>query len=218
MKKINWRYALGETLIVIIGITIAFSLNKYSERLKDRDLRAAYLTNLKNDIQTDKKTLENNLQTLTDFQKSTNEIIPHLNTDSPQKMSIIRKVFQISNLVEFVPQDVTYNTLINSGDLTLFEDLKLKSAIQKYYSADLHTILKAYERQEIIHKEYLGKYYIYHADFDKMRSNEFPFEDEKLLKRIVQSLAGSYKIQMDATEKGITQCDSIIAIFDRELH
>ena len=217
MKKINWRYAFGETLIVIIGITIAFSLNKYSERLKDRDLRAAYLTNLKNDIQTDKKTLENNLQTLTDFQKSTNEIIPHLNTDSPQKMSIIRKVFQISNLVEFVPQDVTYNTLINSGDLTLFEDLKLKSAIQKYYSADLHIILKAYERQEIIHKEYLGKYYIYHADFDKMRSNEFPFEDEKLLKRIVQSLAGSYKIQMNATEKGITQCDSIIAIFDREL-
>ena len=217
MKKINWRYALGETLIVIIGITIAFSLNKYSERLKDRDLRTAYLTNLKNDIQTDKKTLENNLQTLTEFQKSTNEIIPHLNTDSPQKMSILRKVFQISNLVEFVPQDVTYNTLINSGDLTLFEDLELKSAIQKYYSADLHTILKAYERQEIIHKEYLGKYYIYHADFDKMRSNEFPFEDEKLLKRIVQSLAGSYKIQMDATEKGITQCDSIISIFDREL-
>ncbi len=217
MKKINWRYALGETLIVIIGITIAFSLNKYSERLKDRDLRTAYLTNLKNDIQTDKKVLENNLQTLADFQKSTNEIIPHLNTDSPQKMSILRKVFQISNLVEFVPQDVTYNTLINSGDLTLFEDLELKSAIQKYYSADLHTILKAYERQEIIHKEYLGKYYIYHADFDKMRSNEFPFEDEKLLKRIVQSLAGSYKIQMDATEKGITQCDSVMAVFDREL-
>lgn len=131
-------------------------------------------------------------------------------------MSVISKIFKISSLVEFVPQDVTYTTLINSGDLTLFEDLSVKSAIQKYYSADLHTILKAYERQEIIHKEYLGSYYIYHADFDKMRTNEFPFENEKLLKRIVQSLDGSYQIQIQATKKGIQQCDSIMAILGKQ--
>ncbi|MCK8523151.1 DUF6090 family protein [Aquimarina sp. D1M17] len=216
MKKINWRYALGETLIVIIGITIAFSLNKCSESQKDQKRRSAYLQNLKNDIQTDQKTLNDNLETLTEFQNNAREITQHLNTVSEKKMSVISKIFKISSLVEFVPQDVTYTTLINSGDLTLFEDLSVKSAIQKYYSADLHTILKAYERQEIIHKEYLGSYYIYHADFDKMRTNEFPFENEKLLKRIVQSLDGSYQIQIQATKKGIQQCDSIMAILGKQ--
>lgn len=216
MKKINWRYALGETLIVIIGITIAFSLNKCSESQKDQKRRTAYLQNLKNDIQTDQKTLNDNLETLTEFQNNAREITQHLNTASKKKMSVISKIFKISSLVEFVPQDVTYTTLINSGDLTLFEDLSVKSAIQKYYSADLHTILKAYERQEIIHKEYLGSYYIYHADFDKMRTNEFPFENEKLLKRIVQSLDGSYQIQIQATKKGIQQCDSIMAILGKQ--
>ncbi len=218
MKKINWQYALGETLIVIIGISIAFSLNKCSENSKDNKLRTAYLENLKNDIKTDKKALEENLVKLTQFRKTASEIAPFLNTNSKNKMSVLNKIFKISPLIEFIPQDVTYKTLINSGDLKLFEDLTLKSSIQKYYSGDLHRIMKAYERQEIIHKEYLGSYYIYNSDFDKVSTNQFPFEDEKLLKRIVQSLGGSYGIQIEATKKGIAQCDSIIQIFNNELY
>ncbi len=217
MKKINWQYALGETLIVIIGITIAFSLNKCSENSKDKKLRTAYLENLKSDIETDKKSLENNLLKLTQFQNDAREISPFLNTNSKEKMSVLEKIFKISSLIEFIPQDITYKTLINSGDLKLFHDLKLKSGIQKYYSGDLHKILKAYERQEIIHREYLGRYYIYNSDFDKMKDNQFPFEDEKLLKRIIQSLGGSYGIQITATKKGIAQCDSIIQVFDKQL-
>ncbi len=50
-----------------------------------------------------------------------------------------------------------------------------------------------------------------------MANNEFPFDDEKLLKRIIQSLGGSYSIQITATKKGIAQCDSIIKVFDKEL-
>ncbi len=49
MKK-QIRYALGEILIVIVGITIAFSLNKCSENKKDEAIRVQYLQNIKNDI------------------------------------------------------------------------------------------------------------------------------------------------------------------------
>ena len=38
MKKINWRYAIGELLIVIIGISVAFALNNWSASLKENDL------------------------------------------------------------------------------------------------------------------------------------------------------------------------------------
>ena len=217
MTKINWKYALGEILIVIIGITIAFSLNKCSENQNDKELKIAYLNNLKEDIKTDKKALEDNLVTLKEFQEAAKEIAPYLNTDSDKKMTIIRKIFKISELIAFIPQDITYQTLINSGDLTLFKQLELKSSIQKYYSSDLHTVLKAYERQEIIHTTYLGKYYIYHSDFDKLSRNQFPFEDEKLLKRIIQSLHSSYSIQIEATQKGILQCDHMITLLLKEI-
>ena len=217
MKKINWKYAFGEILIVIIGITIAFSLNKCSESSKNQKIKTTYLQNLINDIKKDQQALEKNLITLEEYRKNALSIPPLLKESQEKKMSAIEKVFKISPLIEFVPQDITYKTLINSGDLKLFDDIALKSAIQKYYSSNLHEVLKAYKRQEIIHTEYLGKYYIYNSDFERMAANEFPFEDERLLKRIVQSLGGAYSIQIKASKKGITQCDSIIAVLNKEI-
>lgn len=215
MKKINWQYAFGEILIVIIGITIAFNLNRYAENKKDQKLRNTYLENLGIDVLADKRELIKNLKTLQRYKTEAQTIANVLNDPTIENNTIVMKVFGVSTLVEFTPQDITYKTLINSGDFTLFNDISLKSAIQKHYSSDLQKVSKAYERQEIIHREYLGKYYIYNSDFDKMKKNEFPFEDVRLLKRIVQSLGGAYTIQIDATEMAIAHCDSIIKLISR---
>ena len=90
-------------------------------------------------------------------------------------------------------------------------DFDLKTAIQKHYS-DYKVILKAYERQEIINKQYLGNYFIYHTDYDLMSQGKIPFKDEKLLKNIVRSARGSLMIKRDATTNGIKSCDSILKI------
>ncbi|WP_074408917.1 MULTISPECIES: DUF6090 family protein [Aquimarina] len=214
MKKINWQYTLGEILIVIVGITIAFNLNQCAEEKKDKNLRDTYLENLKIDILADKEELTKNLKTLVKYKKDAETIAKVLNDTTIENYTITTKVFSISPLIEFTPQDITYKTLVNSGDFTLFNDISLKSAIQKHYSSDLQKVTKAYERQEIIHREYLGKYYIYNSDFDKMKKKEFPFEDVRLLKRIVQSLGGAYTIQISATEMAITHCDSILKLIN----
>ena len=41
MKKIDWQYTFGEILIVIIGISIAFSLNKCSENQQNNENQQA---------------------------------------------------------------------------------------------------------------------------------------------------------------------------------
>ncbi len=217
MKKINWQYAFGEILIVIIGITIAFSMNRCAENQKDSTLKQTYLENLKSDIEADRQNLETNVTQLTDFAKVADEVVPHLNSDSDQKMRLINNIFKVSNAIEFHPQDVTFNTLINSGDLRLFKDFKLKTSIQRYYSYDIPQIKRAYDRQDNIHKEYLGDYYIHHANFDLMREGKFPFENEKLLKSIIQSLSASSKIQLKESEKGVSLCDSLISILNQKL-
>lgn len=47
--KINWKYAAGEIIIVIIGISIAFTLNSWAAGRKDKVLAKQYLENLKQD-------------------------------------------------------------------------------------------------------------------------------------------------------------------------
>ena len=150
IKRINWKYAFGEILIVIIGITIAFSLNKCTENTRDQNRKKAYIKNLRNDIQTDKNMLIANLDSLNSYQKIATDISIIIRDSTIDNRAIIKKVFAISALIEFTPQDVTYQTLINSGDLTIFDDIELKSVIQKHYSTDMQKVIKAYTRQEII--------------------------------------------------------------------
>ena len=134
MKKIKWRYALGEILIVIIGVTIAFSMNKYAESSKDNALKEQYLQSLKNDIESDKLQLQENIKELTVKLGTIDSIVPHLDPDSTIKPHIGQKIFKASVLVEFNAKDITYSTLVNSGDFKLINDLALRTIIEEHYS------------------------------------------------------------------------------------
>ena len=213
MKKINWQYTFGEILIVIIGITIAFSINKCADNSKNKADKFQYLTNIKSDIITDKEQLENNLESINEKIKTSREIIPLLETNAPEKMSIMRKLFSISSVTSFTPNDITYQTLINSGDFKLINDFNLKKTIEQHYSS-YKILLKDYERQETIHKEYLGPYFINHANFDAMRQGQFGLENERLLKNILQSMNGAFMLKQKATETGIKSCDSVVKILN----
>jgi hypothetical protein len=214
MKKINWQYTLGEILIVIIGITIAFSLNKSSENSKAQTLKLQYLSNIKSDIEADKVILENNLESIKKKIDIASEIIPKLNTNAPDKMSIVSKVFSIVSLTNFNPNDNTYQTLINSGDLKLIDDFEIKTAIEKHYS-NYKTMGQDYTRLENIQKEYVGNYFIYHIDYDAFGEGKFGFEDEKLLKNIILSMRGAFDLKLKATQNGIDSCIHLLEILNK---
>ena len=45
-----FKYAIGEIVLVVIGILIALQINNWNENRKDKIKEHAYLTNLKKDI------------------------------------------------------------------------------------------------------------------------------------------------------------------------
>ncbi|NRA91395.1 MAG: hypothetical protein HRU26_01705 [Psychroserpens sp.] len=134
MKKIDWQYTFGEILIVIIGITIAFSINKYSEMRSNEDLKAQYIENITLDIEADKEVLIENSENIGRKIQLLNEVMPLLNTNNPEKTQKVNRVFSVFNLIQFFPKDITYQTMINSGDYKLIDDFELKSAIERHYA------------------------------------------------------------------------------------
>ncbi len=216
MKKINWQYALGEVLIVIIGISIAFSMNKCAETSKNDSLRLKYLNSIKNDLKIDKANLEANLKEVGRKMGTLQKVIPLFNEEDLNKKKGIRQIFSVMQLTNFNPKDITYQSMINSGDFSLINDFELKTAIETHYS-DYKIILKDYERQEIIHRKYVGDYFIHNMDYDAMRQGELGFKDEKLLKNILQSMIGSFGFKKQASERGIKSCDSLIKLISYKL-
>lgn len=215
MKKINWQYTFGEILIVIIGISIAFSMNKCADDSRDERQLNQYVSSIKNDVMTDKTVLEENVEAIEQKIKTADEILPKINTDSPDKMMIIGKIFSLVNLIDFTPADNTYQTLINSGDLKLIDDFELKTAIEKHYSY-YKIMQKSYTRLENIQKEYVANYFIYNTDFDDFQKGKFGFKDEKLLKNIIMSMRGSFDLKLRATKKGVESCDQLIQLLNKK--
>lgn len=212
MKK-KLTYAFGEILIVIIGISLAFSMNKCADDKKSESQKAQYISSLKQDIEEDKALLEKNLVDINKKIEACGSIIPVLNTNDPQKGNKMKGLYSIAQLTNFTPKDFTYQALVNSGDLKLIDDLDLKKEIEKHY-ANYKSISNAYLRQETINKDYLGNYFINHVDYDLIREGKSPFKDEKLLKNMMRAINGSFIIKRDATETGIRSCDSILKILN----
>lgn len=61
MKKIlvniQWADKLIDLLVVIVGITIAFSLNNWNNNRRDNKLKTTYLSSLHNDLKKDSANL-----------------------------------------------------------------------------------------------------------------------------------------------------------------
>lgn len=215
-RKINWRYAFGEIIIVIIGITIAFSLNKWSEAVKTKKDKQKYLNSLLADIDNEKTHLEANIEAFQQKLAAINQILPYLYGRPDGRDSITQKIFSLPTLIEFYPNDVTYSTLINSGDLRLFEDFQFRKALEQHYS-EQSKIEIDYSRQTSINENYFGHFMIYNLDYQKIRQGDYSFMDDKLLRNIIQSLMGTYMLAIQSSEAGIQRCDSFKEILQREL-
>lgn len=210
MTKKTWKYTLREIVIVIIGITIAFSMNKCADNLKDNKLKTQYLTNLKSDIEADKIVLKKNVEAINKKLAVCAEIIPVLNSNKTQNMQLLNNIFAIVEYENFSSKSTTYKTLINSGDLKLIDNFELKSAIQEHY-ANYNELDNVYARHTSLIQDYLGNYLVNYADYDQIPLGKAPFLDEIKLKNIVRALLTTFDDKKIATQDAVASCDRLIS-------
>ena len=196
--KINWQYTIGEILIVIIGITIAFSLDNWNATRKGKISKTNYLKDMVGDIEEEIAHLESNN---VEFQKKLRQIsgiLKYQAMPSSRPDTVSSALFDVAKVVNFTPKNTACQTLINSGDFKLINQLELRQKIEEHYA--LHAlILQDYERQFKIHEKYLGDFFIQQLDYSAMRNGHFGFLESNLLGNILQSLYGTYLIAIQGS-------------------
>src|SRR5210317_1967479 len=58
------KYAIGEIILVVVGILIALSINNWNEERKQNELETVYLKRLHNELKKDIVTFSNEIQRL----------------------------------------------------------------------------------------------------------------------------------------------------------
>ena len=64
------RYAIGEIILVVIGILIALQVNNWNEDQKEKKIQIRYLKRMSTDLQNDTTYLRQKIQRAQDEQKS----------------------------------------------------------------------------------------------------------------------------------------------------
>ncbi|NND08683.1 MAG: hypothetical protein HKN87_20100 [Saprospiraceae bacterium] len=116
-------YALGEIILVVIGILIALQINGWNENLKKEKLKASYEISLRNDLSSDTlllgKLIRDNYK-LAEILSS--QQVRFLGPEAPLDtlVAILRNEFDPELNTRFKYNRKTFNTLIASGNIDLF--------------------------------------------------------------------------------------------------
>jgi len=129
------RYAVGEIVLVVIGILIALQINEYRTNRDVQSEEIEFLKFVKQDLHKD---LEN-LQDVLDFKKmqleNCKEIIEYYK----------HSVESIQDTLDFVDKIISTFYLMNENPSnTAFETAKLSGGIQKYKNKTLMNLLSTY--------------------------------------------------------------------------
>jgi hypothetical protein len=129
------RYALGEIILVMIGILLALQVNNWNEKRKNNAIKQSIIENLIEDLKMDIENLGafNSINTnaekegfyLASFLDNTLDDIDTLRLTNS---IVICGYFPTKSIISS-----TYNDLINSNHINLFNDVKLKRLLDEYY-------------------------------------------------------------------------------------
>jgi len=128
-----FKYAIGEIVLVVIGILIALQINNWNENNKKQQFEITILKNIQEDLLADKIDCELNLQYLKETFRNEEILLNFLLSDSLQLPDNIsyKDALGIDLLAIF--QDASFKNLQNN-DIGLISNNNLYKKISRYYN------------------------------------------------------------------------------------
>jgi hypothetical protein len=131
-------YAVGEIVLVVIGILIALSINNWNEDLKNEEKELKYLSNLNLEIINDSLALERSWFRNRQRKIECLELAKHYvmgNYFLQDTLLFINNVGfgGINSRASFTGSSRTYNELVSTGNLSLISNDTLRDLIVEYY-------------------------------------------------------------------------------------
>jgi hypothetical protein len=228
-------YAVGEILLVVIGILIALQVNNWNEERRLNKERINILENLRIDLANDVENYKTNIYRLQQRQEIAGEVLQFLEQIPSELDSseTVRKLLILGYIEDHNPSFATYNEILGSGKLGLLESNELKIDLANYKSAfenfkaienNWSEDIKDYER--IISGYFSGNIPLQNYDLmDKSNrlNNQLRFSLNEISNNVdivsrIRHISYFSKIQVDIKKNILLPiCEGIIAKIDTEL-
>jgi hypothetical protein len=129
------RYAIGEIVLVVIGILIALSINNWNHQRIEQGKEHIYLTNIKRDLQYQLILIDSQLEYEKKYLDNTQPILDYYykNKKIILDSAFIQNLSIVTERKTFIRSDPTYTDLISSGNIDIIKDITFKNKLIEYY-------------------------------------------------------------------------------------
>ncbi len=212
-------YAIGEIILVVIGILIALSINNSNELKKTRNAEKVYLKEIKSDLIQDTLLLS---QVIKDHKWRIAQLMSQDTTIDFIFEEIIGKLPKVGGVSQleyifytdrkFRPKIGTYNSMISEGKSSIISNRELFSNIQNIYELDVQDITTIGE--DVLNRSIqLRNKYAYEIKYGDFGS-PIKITDKRILADFYR-LLNYYTRQSVLLKKSITE---LIELIDNEYH
>jgi len=128
-------YAIGEIILVVIGILIALQINNWNETKKISNSETNYLNVLKLEFEKNQEKLQFAIKTNQNNLKSARKLSDLMSNDSTNvTLTKLRSLILgvVNSEVQYRPNNGVINEIINSGKLEIFKDDSLRFMISSW--------------------------------------------------------------------------------------
>lgn len=210
-------YAIGEILLVMIGISLAFQLNNWNDNRIKKNTETRYYQNIREQIKGDKELIvgqkNHNNHFMVQF-KYANEILQNNDRNKMDTLGVI--VRNLTQYSDFDRQGNIYETLVNSGEIKILQNHDIVYSIQ--YLEEKYIYMN---RMEDIHYDAMMQHVIiainpviaFATNEIKKPDSVFTYEFQNLIIMLLQVMEEKDKTYNEA----IKEIERVTTLIDNEL-
>jgi hypothetical protein len=141
-----FKYAIGEIILVVIGILIALQINNWNENRKNRKYEQEILTLINKNLQNDSSALSIQLSYSKEATKLTSRLLEQV-ANGVYSDSINHWMGKIISFEIFKSQSSAFEILKSKG-IDVISDKELQLELISYYDESLYNVYEAFEDVE----------------------------------------------------------------------
>ncbi len=135
-----FKYAIGEIILVVIGILIALQINNWNETQKSAKQEKTYYCKIAEDLQVDINNIDSSLVTIDKRLESSEKFLKNLLKIQNDKAVIFKDFITTFRYYKFIPTKAAIVDITSSGKLEQLRNQTLKKRILSHYTSQDNSI------------------------------------------------------------------------------
>ncbi|MDX5585155.1 MAG: DUF6090 family protein [Aureibaculum sp.] len=214
-----FKYAIGEILLVVIGILIALSINNWNENQQHKKAESQYYQNIKRQITEDKQEIIGNINYNNDYLSQYKFGIQIIEENDKSRLDTLGYIaLNLMKYSDVYIQGNIYETMVNSGEIKLLKNPDIIEGLRK-----LEEIYMYINKMEDLHRDLLlnGEVINNLSNMLKFVSREVIQTDELYsikFQNFIISFIGIMNEKDEVYNRALDEIQSITELIDKELN